>query len=229
MTNINPTYIVAIIALVGIVVYLVTNKSGSSGNSLSDGGVSVDPLDPANWQFGPVINGLTESPNMGTIRKTANGFEFDVPTQDGLHYLTKSSSALTGKTGVIYEGNIKLSPGAKLVPTTEPNGPSMMTPYFQRKGDNWTAQGEYEAYRWYASFATMTPIAAGPFSFNVRFDQNWTAILTSSKATNPTGFQGAIDNTGRDGLVFGGGTGLGHGVYVVGGTATIEITRAEVY
>lgn len=219
--------IAAIVVIVAIALFIYSQKQKAA--SLSGGGVAVDLTDPANWQFGPIVNGTTESPNMGAIRRTANGgFAFDVPPEDGLHYLMASTKPLTGSSKITYTGNITLSPGAKLVPTTEPDGPSMMTPIFQRLGDDWTAQGAYEAYRWYGTPFTITPIKEGPFTIVADLNANWTAVLSSSKANNLAGFQQAIDNTGALGLVFGGGTGYGHGVYVVGGTATIEITGVKV-
>ena len=96
------------------------------------------------------------------------------------------------------------------------DAPSLLTLYFQRRGDNWTGVEQYETYRWYASFATQADLSAKEYTIEARFDDNWTAIQTSSRATQPEAFADALANAERIGFVLGGGDGLGHGVSATG-------------
>lgn len=73
-----------------------------------------------------------------------------------------------------------------------------------------------EAYRWYAAFANRSPVVAGEYVLEAPLDGAWSAILSSTHASNPSGFKAALDDTARVGLVLGGGDGLGHGVYATG-------------
>jgi hypothetical protein len=151
------------------------------------------------------------------------GWALDIPTRDGnalqgesRNYITTASGSLAGKTKVTLHARWEFADGTKIVPRRFPDSPSLMTLYFQRSGDDWTAQGKYETYRWYASFGTVKGITPGDLVMTARFDQNWTAVLGSSRATKPEEFAAAMVNAGRIGFVLGGGDGLGHGVYATG-------------
>ena len=102
----------------------------------------------------------------------------------------------------------------KLCPVKSPAAPSLLTLYFQRRGD--TYLDTHEAYRWYASFDTRSDLKAGDYTLVASFDQNWTAAATSSRVSDPDKFQAAINDACRVGFVLGGGDGLGHGVYATG-------------
>lgn len=130
-------------------------------------------------------------------------------------YVTETSGPLTGKRKLVMTYRIEGSP---LQPTSDPKAQTILTLHFQRRGDNGTAQGPYEAYRWYAKFASVIPILNGEHTVEAPLDGNWTAVLTSSRANNPTGFQAALDDTENVGFVLGGGDGLGHGVRSTGKT-----------
>lgn len=92
----------------------------------------------------------------------------------------------------------------------------MITPYFQRSGDNWSGRGRFEAYRWYATFATHAPIRPGTNEIVAPLDGLWTAVETSSARTNPAAFQAALARADQVGFVLGGGDGYGHGVFATG-------------
>lgn len=157
------------------------------------------------------------------------GFAIEIPQQGAgsLHYVTAPTGSLTGKTKVTLHCRVEAEPGVKLVPRKFPGAPSLLTLYFQRRDDNWSARGEFEAYRWYAAFATKQNLRAGEYVLEARFDQNWTAVMGSSRENNPNGFREALEHARRIGFVLGGGDGLGHGVYATG-PARLVVTSFKV-
>lgn len=183
----------------------------------------ADPMDSGVWEIGPVIGDRNYSVNMPLIPSAypGGGWYFDIPnpTADAghVHYVTFKHGSLSGKTRIILRYRLEMDPGVQLVPTKEqPGTPSILTMYFQRRGDNWSGSGTFEAYRWWATFASVLPITAGEHELSVPLDGNWTAIQTSSAATNPTGFRNAVRDAERVGFTFGGGDGYGHGIYATG-------------
>lgn len=191
----------------------------------------LNAMDPQNWEIGPAnYPGGNPSRNM-PLHPVLTGDGWDVllaRPQCEAHYVTMQCPPLAGKKSIRMDFRIKLSPGAKLVPVSDPNAPTILALYFQRFGDDWSAQGEYEAYRWYASFALVSPLQDQDYSVEAQLDANWTAVMSSSRQSNPTGFAAALANTIRVGFVLGGGTGLGHGVRVEGGTADIVVTNFQI-
>lgn len=210
--QLDPRAILVVVALIAVAYVVFTKQSKKS-----DGGTASDPNDPNSWEIGPVISGKNLSHNVPLHPvSTAEGLQIVMPTSDGVHYFTKPTTPLANRNKLVAKLRINADPGVKFVPSSDPNAPPLISLYFQRLGDDWTAQGEMEAYRWYASFATLTNFGPGDYTIEAPLDANWTAILTSSRANNPQGFQAALDSTGRVGIVFGGGTGLGHGMYATG-------------
>lgn len=194
--------------LCGLLFAWAMSCGGGGGNSTP---APANIMDPTAWS----ATTLTSE----EIQPQAHpeGWALDIPLEGkSIHYVTVPSGSLAGKTQVTLRGRWEMADGTKLVPRRFPTSPSLMTLYFQRSGDNWTAQGKYEAYRWYASFGTVQDSKPGEFVMTARFDQNWTAVLSSSRTTNPEGFAAAMNDAGRIGFVLGGGDGLGHGVYATG-------------
>ena len=111
---------------------------------------------------------------------------------------------------------IDADPGVRIEPITGPGMPSIITLYFQRRGDDWSGTDEYETYRWYATFASQLPITSGEHQIIAPLNGNWTAIQTSSARNNPTAFSAALNQADEVGFVLGGGTGYGHGVFATG-------------
>jgi len=102
------------------------------------------------------------------------------------------------------------------VPLTAPQMPSIITLYFQRGGDDWSGRKRFETYRWYATFASQTPITVGAHEMVAPLSGNWTAVQSSSAQSNPTAFREAITGADQVGFVLGGGDGYGHGVFATG-------------
>lgn len=181
------------------------------------------------WDIGPTIRGRNYSedtpPSPSPVR---GGMAVTIPAAPGsVHYVTRASAPLAGARRIVMRYRIDLAPGAKIYARTAPGQPGIMTLYFQRAGDNWSGRGRFEAYRWYATFATDRALAAGEHTMVAPLDARWTAVERSSGATNPSGFAAALAETDRIGFVLGGGDGYGHGVYA-SGPARIVVTDFHV-
>ena len=185
---------------------------------------------PGAWQIGPVIRGRNYSrgaPLRPTPRR-GGGFQIDLPRAPGsVHYVTFRHGSLAGKSRIVMRYRIEAAPGVRIAPPSAPQGAGMITLYFQRAGDNWSARGRYETYRWYATFATQSPLTPGDHQMVAPLDGNWTAVETSSARTNPAAFREAIAHADQVGFVLGGGDGYGHGVFA-SGRARLIVTQFRI-
>ena len=191
---------------------------------------SLQTAEPGEWTIGPIVRGRNYSRGMPLhpTPRRGGGFVIDLPEAPGsVHYVTFRHGSLAGKRRIVMRYRIEAAPGVRIVPRTNPAQASMITPFFQRSGDNWTARGPYEAYRWYATFATQSQLRPGTFEMVAPLNGNWTAVETSSARTNPGGFRDALANADQVGFVLGGGDGYGHGVYATG-PARLIVTEFRV-
>ncbi len=182
------------------------------------GAATAATLNPSAWTIGPVIRGQNHSrlmpahPSPGPGR----GFQIELPQAPGsLHYVTFRHGSLAGKSRIVMRYRIDAMPGVQVVPRTAPQLPAQITLYFQRAGDSWSGRGPFEAYRWYATFATQVP-TPGSHEMAASLDGNWTAVQSSSARTNPGAFRAALAEADQVGFVLGGGDGYGHGVFATG-------------
>lgn len=194
----------------------------------------ADPMmNPANWEIGPIIPGYGNysvgMPLHPSIHPTGWAIDLPQPSKSvgHVHYVTTPISSLEGKSRVVLRFRIEAAPDVRIVAKDYPDSAGMLTLYFQRAGDNWSALGEYETYRWWATFRTQTPLTAGEYEIVARFDENWTATQTSAAFTNWSAYQAALKHAGRIGFTLGGGDGYGHGVYATG-PARIVVTTFRV-
>ncbi|HZF93553.1 MAG TPA: hypothetical protein VEZ20_01640 [Allosphingosinicella sp.] len=179
----------------------------------------ADPRQATAWTIGPIINGRNYSVNMPLhpTPRRGGGWEIDLPRNPGsVHYVTFPHGSLAGKTRIRMRYRIEADPGVRILPSTDPNLPSILTLYFQRAGDNWRARGRYETYRWYATFASHSPLAAGTREIVAPLNGGWTAVGTSTVRTAPAAFRDALAEADQVGFVLGGGDGYGHGVFATG-------------
>lgn len=146
-----------------------------------------------------------------------------------LHALSINYGPLTGKKLIRAKIQVTVPDGVTILPhTAGPGSPAMIGLYFQEKGDDWSAAGTYEDYRWYSSFDEIMPVVNGVFELTAPMDATWTATQTSTRAGDPNGFQKAVDNAQALGLTFGGGSGLSHGLYASGPGARLTILEFTV-
>jgi len=111
------------------------------------------------------------------------------------------------------------------------NTPAHATLYLQQAGDDLSAQGDFNFYRWFASNAGI----ANPFptdgakSFNlaVPIDVTNFGDVMGTPATNAR-LQVALSNLQRIGIVFGGGCAAGHGLRVSAGGARFTMEHYQV-
>ena len=186
-------------------------------------------LNPSAWVIGPIIRGQSRSrgmplhPSPGPRR----GWNIEFPQAGSVNYVTFRHGSLAGKSRIVMRYRIEAAPGVRIVPRSSPASPSILTLYFQRAGDTWRGRGPFEAFRWYATFASQMPIVPGEHVMVAPLAANWTAVQTSSARTNPAAFRDAIANADQVGFVLGGGDGFGHGVYATG-PARIVVTDFRV-
>ena len=176
-------------------------------------------IDPSAWTIGPIVRGRNYSRGMPLqpSPSRSGGFEFAFPQAPGsVHAVTFPHGSLAGKRRIVMRYRVDAAPGVQIVPRTAPNLPSMITLYFQRAGDDWSARGPFEAYRWYATFATQSPIRPGEHVLVAPLSGNWTAVQSSNARTNPAAFRAALAEADQVGFVLGGGDGFGHGVRATG-------------
>ena len=178
----------------------------------------ANSTDPQAWELGPIYDGVNVSWGANLYPVEGSGWGIDIPLvgAGSVHYVTRPTGSLADKIKVTLVCELVMAPGVKLCPVKSPDSPSLLTLYFQRKGDNWSGVGKHETYRWFASFATEVDLAAKEYTIKAELHNNWTAIQTSTHATHPEAFDAALANASRIGFVLGGGDGLGHGVSATG-------------
>ncbi len=104
--------------------------------------------------------------------------------------------------------------GTRFVAREHPNETAAITLFFQRRGDNWSARGRYEDYRWYAPISTMVPLRPGEHQITLRLDDPlWGSVMGASAAQRPGAFAATLAQTERVGFVLGSISGRGHGVF----------------
>jgi len=171
------------------------------------------------WTIGPIIRGRNYSRGM-PLRPTprpGGGWQVELPQAPrSIHYVTFRHGPLVGKRRIVMRYRVEADPGVRIVPRTAPASPSMITLYVQRRGDDWSGRGAYEAYRWFANFATQSPVTTGDHVLIAPLTGNWSAVQSSTMRTNPAAFRAALADADEVGFVLGGGDGLGHGVSATG-------------
>jgi hypothetical protein len=149
--------------------------------------------------------------------RRGGGWQIDLPQSPGsVHYVPVGHGPLTGKRRIVLRYRIEAAPGVRIVPPSAPQGAGMITLYFQRAGDSWSGRGRFETHRWYATFASQSPITAGEHVLVAPLSGNWTAVERSSARSEARAFQDALLHVDRVGFVLGGGDGYGHGVFATG-------------
>jgi hypothetical protein len=204
----------------------------ASASGPSTGGARAVPAvaDPNAWEVGPVIRGRNYSQGvpLSPVRGPAGAWHIDLSRAPGsVHYVTFRHGSLAGKSRIVMRYRVVTAPGVRIFPITAPTSPSIITLYFQRNGDNWSGRGRFESYRWYATFASQSPIVAGEHVLVAPLNGAWTAVEASTARNSPDAFRQAVIDADRVGFVLGGGDGYGHGVFATG-PARIIVTSFRV-
>ena len=150
------------------------------------------------------------------------GFTFQFPDSDGVHYVTRSGMRLRKQVTISGSVAIKGTPVFERRDTC--SGKAEARVYLQRRGDNWTAQGDYQYYRWW--YRKPVEIKSGSFWLVAPLDDkaNWSSVYGKTAADAPGQLRAALNDMGRIGLTFGGGCSYGHGVWVKPGTGSATFT-----
>ena len=169
--------------------------------------------EPAGLHLGPIINGEnhTSGAVFGSAGSALGGFSFPQPdwAAGNVHYLTKRPTTKPRLGRMRARFTITAEDYVRFI--NDYGSAATVSLYFQRRGDNWSSEGKYEAYRWYG--ATI-PLAIG--TYTLESDGKWGAVNTSHNDDNLPAFLAALKGVGRFGLVFGGGSGQGHGACATG-------------
>ncbi|GLR48039.1 hypothetical protein [Sphingomonas astaxanthinifaciens] len=176
---------------------------------------SAAPPPPSAWTVGPIVYGVSRSPGLPLRPQRAAGGAIAVaipPAPYSLHGLTFAPGSLAGKRRIVMRYRVEAAPGTALIATSDHRSPGIITLFLQRRGDDWSAQGLFETYRWYATFATQTLRPGAEQTMVAPLNANWTAVMTSSARTRPAEFRAALADASAVGVVLGGGDGFGHGV-----------------
>lgn len=184
------------------------------------------PPPAASWTVGPVIGGRSYSRGVPPHPIAGPGRSWWVPIPGGsgsLNALTMAARPLSGARRIVLTYRIEAAPGVTIGARSAPGAPALVTMYLQRRGDNWSARGPFETYRWYAGFATQTVTPNVTRTIVAPLSGNWTAIERSSARTSPAAFRAALADPQAIGFVLGGGDGLGHGI-VADGPARLVVT-----
>ena len=182
--------------------------------------VAVAATPPANsWEIGPIIRGKNYSVGM-PLRPAAtqDGWTFDFPVGSRkaghVHYVTFDPGRLSAASRIVVRYRVDAAPGTRFLPQEQPNRPGTVSLFLKRRGDNWSARGAYNYFRWYAPASSVREIAPGLHEISVRLDDpQWTAVLGQRAEEQPEAFRAALAQAGRVGLVFGSTRARGHGVF----------------
>lgn len=170
------------------------------------------------WEIGPVIDETNYSVGMPPTMVDKQ-FPFPrcsdpvSPRGPSVHYVTRAAGSIARRARMRLVFEVQ---GDGFVCDAEhPEGVGRLSLYFQRRGDTWSAQGAYGAYRWYS--AEVAQVTEGVHRLDVPLTyENWRAV--SGREATPARFAAAKELTARVGFTFGG-SNKGHGNCVLRGTA----------
>jgi len=171
------------------------------------------------WEIGPIIRGKNYSVNMPLQPMPARGgWTFDFPSSSRsaghVHYVTFDPGSLDGASRIVVRYRVDAAPGTRFVPQESPELPGTVSLFLQRRGDNWSARGAYDLFRWYAPGEAVQPLSPGTHEMTVSLrDPRWGSVYGKPAGENAAAFEDALANASRVGLVFGSTAARGHGVF----------------
>ena len=191
------------------------------------------------WDIGPQIGKDDRSVGMPSHLAAVPGgigFAFPVSTWNAtkgtsdayVKYVTCPYGSLAGKKLLRLKYRVTADAAARIVAATAEGGPSILTMYFQRSGDDWSGGGAFDGYRWWHKPSQVMPIVPGDYEIVAPLDAGWTGVERYTQAAQPQAFADALNDAAVVGFTFGGGSGLGHGVYADGGEAMFVVLSFSV-
>jgi hypothetical protein len=183
----------------------------------------VFSLAPSLWAF----------QNKGAVLFAADGgLAFDFPFPNGrVNYLiTPAPKNITVGKKLSATFVITTTSNPIFSYRTNPNNtcgsgsPGTVRLFIQRAGDNLSAVGEFQQYRYWSNqiFVNLVP-GTSTISVPITPDQ-WSDVYGKTGVDFPDAFADTLKNAGSIGMTFGGGCFYGHGVNVSGGTARFTLT-----
>lgn len=180
--------------------------------------LSATPV-ASGWVIGPIIKGKNFSigmPLRPSPTRTGWSLEFPYPDRDAghVHYVTFQPESLAGKSSIKVRYRVDAAPGTRFVPQEHMDLPGTVSLFFQRRGDNWTARGKYNYFRWYAPAHSVQEIRPGTYQMTVRLDDpQWSPVMGGEAVDHPQSFRASLADPLQMGLVFGSTAARGHGVF----------------
>ena len=173
----------------------------------------------SDWQIGPIIKGRNYSVGMPLRLEPGRdgpGFDFPYPTASAghVHYVTVPVRSLEGARSISLTYRIDAKPGVRFVPQQYPEQEAILSLYFQRAGDRWTARTPH--HRWYSPVNRAVPLQAGTHSVTIALDEPWKAMMGGDGHSLPAQFARAKHDAAVVGFVLGSSGGRGHGVFATG-------------
>lgn len=203
--------------LIGVIAFVVVaiimggrskkKKSGSKSNG---------------WFIGPEINGKNHSvgmPERPTIDGTNVYFDFPTTSSKHVHYLQWfDAPSLVGAKEISIRFSVT---GGGFIAQQFPQNPARVSLMIQRQGDNWSAYGPMQSYRYFSRDRVV--LAPGEFTLTVPLDSTaWADVYSNlDPATKKPmaadmvqlHFNAAIREMSNISILFGSHGGAGHGVY----------------
>ena len=161
---------------------------------------------------------MPSSPSVSDV-----GWQFEFPTQNGVHYLTTSQHPASASTSISASIEVATIGTPFFEYHTEASNtcdaPASVRLFVQRRGDNMSGDGAYEFYRWWSRSAAYV-LSTGSIVLvgDLTDPSQWTSVFGKSGDTNEPSFRAALADLGDVGFTFGGGCFYGHGVYVTPNT-----------
>ena len=146
---------------------------------------------------------------------------FPVGPQAHLHYVQWYLPP-TLRPGMVMTARIKVV-GGEFIPIEYPDKPALVTLMIQRKGDNGSAEGVYEAYRQFSN-ATIQLVEGEHVLSIVLTHENFGGVYGKR---SPAAFADVLSNVESIGVLFGSAGGRGHGVYSTG-EASVSLLSLDV-
>ncbi len=167
---------------------------------------SLPIMHPARWTIGPVIGTKNYSVGMPLHPSAIDGWSFDFPALPGsVHYVTTPAPTLALGQSITITFEVR---GAGELLAVQPiPKPGLLRLHIQREGDDWTAEGNYQHYRFWSRPIDLLP---GTHTLTVPLDfEKWTGVWGKS---DQAGFSTTVANAAVVGFSFGH-SAAGHGVY----------------